>query len=155
MPQSLPPALVPADAILVMAWARFTVSGFHRWPTPTRDRMYLGERHRHTFHIRVGVWVEHDDRAVEFHDLLSQARQGIGLLANGMSLDGLDFGGRSCEAIARDLLQYLAMIYGADRVVLVEVAEDGEAGATLTTTARPTPAAPSPPAVLADDTTGA
>jgi len=103
-------------------FVRFTQPGFHHWPEPTGDRAYLGERHRHLFHVDVRMQVEHDDREVEFHNLLDLARS---------LFPGGELGGQSCEMMARSLGEKIARRYG--RAVQVTVSEDGEVGAVVLT----------------------
>lgn len=105
-------------------FVRFQVPGFHRWPCATthEGREYLAAKHRHLFHVEVRMAVEHDDREVEFHDLLDTARA---------LFPGGDMGARSCEHMARELGNEIARIYG--RAVEVSVVEDGEVGAVVVT----------------------
>jgi hypothetical protein len=103
-------------------FVRFTQPGFHHWPDPTPERAYLGQRHRHLFHVEVRVQVWHDDREVEFHDLLDFARS---------QFPGGELGGQSCETMARALGKEIARRFG--RAVEVTVSEDGEVGAVVVT----------------------
>lgn len=103
-------------------FVRFTQPGFHHWPEPTEERAYLGQRHRHLFHVEVRMHVEHDNREVEFHDLLDLARS---------LFPGGELGGRSCEMMARHLGKQIARHYG--RAIEVIVSEDGEVGASVFT----------------------
>lgn len=107
-------------------FVRFQVPGFHHWPNPTLGREYLGKRHRHLFHVEVRMSVDHDDREVEFHDLLDFARHAFA---------GGELGGQSCEMMARALGKETARRFG--RAVQVSVSEDGEVGAVVLS---PTPA---------------
>jgi len=106
----------------VTVWAKATGPGFHYWSDAPDNRDYLRDRHRHLFHLMAEVEVTHDDRDVEFHDLQDAIRAWWGP-------DALDLGPTSCESIARSLAGHLAGL--GMRVVSVEVAEDGENGATL------------------------
>lgn len=110
-----------------VVWARFRITGFHRWADAASHREYLGQRHRHLFGVTVRVPVEHDDRAVEFHDLLDAARDAW------PGLEGDDMGARSCEALARvvgtTLIHRLRVPW-----VDVEVTEDDECGAEVRVT---------------------
>lgn len=101
-------------------FVRFTQPGFHYWPEPTKGREYLGRRHRHLFHVEVRLNVSHDDREVEFHDLLDFARH---------AFPGGELGGQSCEMLARSLATEIAHRY--QRAVEVSVSEDGEVGALV------------------------
>ena len=103
-------------------FVRFQVPGFHHWPEPTPQRAYLGQRHRHLFHVEVRTKVEHDDREVEFHDLLDFARS---------EFPGGELGAQSCEMMARSLGNKIARRFG--RAVEVTVSEDGEVGAAVFT----------------------
>ena len=103
-------------------FVRFQVPGFHHWPEPTERRVYLGHRHRHLFHVEVRIDVGHDDREVEFHDLLDFART---------QFPGGELGGQSCEMMARSLGNKIARQFG--RAVEVSVSEDGEVGAVVLT----------------------
>ena len=105
----------------LFASVKFVAEGFHRWPNPTENRLYLQSRHRHLFHVKVDLEVRHDEREVEFHDLLGKART---LFGTG------DFGDRSCETLARQLAEGILARWPG-RQVQVEVFEDGEVGAIL------------------------
>jgi len=106
-------------------FVRFTFPGFHRWAGAPADRAYLSDRHRHLFHVEVRMQVRHDDREVEFHDLLDFARD---ILTNDLSVDG-NFGAHSCEMIGREMGDRLVKVYR--RNVMVIVSEDGECGAMV------------------------
>lgn len=97
-------------------------AGWHSWPTAPPNRYYLAYNHRHLFHFRVEMDVRHDEREVEFHDLMDEIRVWL-------PRDG-EYGPASCERIARDLLARLLQNHKGRRVA-VTVSEDGEAGATI------------------------
>lgn len=101
-------------------FVRFRRVGFHRWPGASGKRAYLAFPHRHVFHVEVSMDVGHDEREVEFHDLLDAAQEEFG---------GEDRGTMSCEAMARELGKKLARRFG--RAVVVCVSEDGEAGSRV------------------------
>lgn len=108
----------------------FQESGFHNWPDAPTERSYLASRHRHIFHVRVETTVDHDDREIEFHDLIDRAKpafRNLRLPKKG-STDN-DFGGQSCEILARRLGTSLADYF--NRAFTVTVSEDGECGATV------------------------
>jgi len=67
--------------------------------------------------------VAHGDREVEFHDLLDEARLLVG--------DG-EYGNKSCEHIATDIMAGLKQKYNAKQIS-VSVFEDNECGAIITT----------------------
>lgn len=106
-------------------FVRFTFAGFHRWAGAPAGRSYLADRHRHLFHVEVRMQVGHDDREVEFHDLIDRARA---IFELELGVNG-NFGGHSCEMLGRELGDRLAKLY--HRAVTVIVCEDGECGAMV------------------------
>jgi hypothetical protein len=106
---------------------RFSEPGFHNWQGAPEHRSYLGDRHRHLFAVQVSTEVSHDDREIEFHDLLDEARAIFKSLQDASG--GL--GGRSCEMIGREIGVTLALRH--DRPFTVSVWEDNEVGATVVT----------------------
>jgi hypothetical protein len=99
--------------------------GFHHWQHATGEREYLASRHRHNFGVRVEMGVTHDDRDVEFHDLIDVCKS---------YLNDVPENGQSCEHMARHLHRNLVNdYYGVNRHIAVTVDEDGECGATVTT----------------------
>lgn len=99
---------------------RFTAEGWHRWPLAAGNRAYLGHRHRHLFHIQAQLDVVHDDRDVEFHNLLDWLK--LEWPGNG------EWGAHSCESIARIYVDKIRDAFPG-RAVTVGVFEDGEVGA--------------------------
>ena len=101
-----------------MIFVRFNVEGFHYWPSAPKGRFYLGQKHRHQFYVEVSCEVKHDDREIEFHDLLDVSKH---------YFPGGDMDEDSCEMMAHDLAKKLAYHY--DRPFSVSVSEDNEVGA--------------------------
>lgn len=112
-------------------WVRFTLPGLHKWAAATPNRKYLAAAHRHVFFFEVGLEVLHHDREVEFHDLQEFALTCVKGLAVGEVGGILDFGARSCEALAHGIGAILASRYRRD--CCVAVWEDNECGARVTT----------------------
>jgi hypothetical protein len=108
-----------AQKTMVMVTHR--VPGFHYWPGAPDEVSYLAHRHRHLFMVIVSVTVGHDNREVEFHTLQGDVRSQFS--------DNMDFGARSCEMIAKDLIGKLEA--SGYRVAWAEVWEDGENGARV------------------------
>ena len=106
------------------AIVRFTFEGFHRWPAATGNRAYLADWHRHLFHVELELETFHDEREVEFHDLLTATRQARGRLVPYRS-------DLSCESMARLIGQDVGDTYPG-RHLTVTVTEDGENGARIT-----------------------
>jgi hypothetical protein len=110
----------------VTVWASIKVEGFHCWPGAIPAVAFLADSHRHLFGVRVEMPVTHTDRDREFILLGREVKRY--LLSRFGTGDGgaepCEFGARSCEAIAKELLDH----FGA---VSVEVDEDGENGARV------------------------
>lgn len=100
----------------MVVYCRVRMEGYHAWSGATGDVGFLANRHRHIFHIEMGVEVGDDDREVEFI--------GLGRRLNSFLFRiypvGSDVG--SCEQIARTIAEEFGAKY-------VDVSEDGENGA--------------------------
>lgn len=104
---------------MTLVIVRFQVEGFHCWPAAPENRSYLRERHRHLFHVEARVEVTHDDREIEIHDLRDFCL---------MHFPSGELGSLSCENLATILMLEIRNAF-PDRVIQVEVLEDGENGA--------------------------
>ena len=100
----------------------YSVEGFHKWEDATGKRAYLANLHRHLFKVKVTMSVFHEDREVEFHDLLDQCKSYSEVFKECPTW--------SCEMHAKYLIDELQKRY-SDRLIQVEVSEDGECGATV------------------------
>lgn len=113
-----------------MIWVTFSREGIHRYPAALTDPKlatgdqydvsFLGHPHRHMFHFKVWIAVEHVDRAIEF----IQFKRWLENLYSHSILQ-LDY--KSCEMIAEDLYLRIAKEHPG-REVWIEVSEDGENG---------------------------
>ena len=111
-------------------WVTFTREGIHKYPEAATDPMlatgdeydvsFLAVPHRHIFHFRVWIDVEHSNREIEFIQFKRYCQ-------NLYSHSTLTLNNRSCEMIADDLYHKIAEKY-PNRNVSIEVAEDGENG---------------------------
>ena len=109
-------------------WVTFSREGIHSYPaaltTPElSDVSFLGYPHRHIFHFKVHIEVEHSDRAIEF---IQFKRWLDNLYAN----ETLMLDSKSCEMIAEDLYLQIATRYPG-RATKIDVSEDNENGAYL------------------------
>lgn len=109
--------------IVRRVWATHRFDSLHAWPDAPRHRSYLASEHRHLFHVRATVDVVHDDREIEFHDLLDAVVDAC------VQIHCAPLG--SCEQIADDIAQRLRPQWPKRRIE-VDVSEDGENGATVT-----------------------
>jgi len=116
-----------------MIWVTFRKEGIHMYPAAATDPKlktgdeydvsFLATPHRHIFHFRVWISVEHSDRAIEF----IQFKRWLENLYNQDTLQ-LDY--KSCEMMAEDLYAQISAKYPG-REVWIEVSEDGENGALI------------------------
>lgn len=121
----------PATPIFTgSVWTTFETVGFHNWPDAPESVRHLRDRHRHLFHIRVEVGVNHAEREVEFQ-LLQSNVSGFILETFKISDLGFEFEDRSCETIAQAIMGMLTDFYPSSYPYEVTVSEDGESGATL------------------------
>jgi hypothetical protein len=114
-------------------WVTFQKEGVHLYPAAKDDPAlatgewddvsFLGYAHRHIFHFRVGIDVQHNDRDIEF----IQFKRWLESLYNDSTLT---LNHRSCEMIAEELAVEINNRYPG-RDIEITVAEDNENGATL------------------------
>lgn len=109
-------------------WVTWALPGIHCYPNAPEDVEYLRHPHRHLFHFKASITVFHDDREIEFH----QMKNWLTSLYSEGTLQ-LDY--KSCEMLAQDLIDKILAHYDCgNRNVSVEVSEDGECGAIVTST---------------------
>lgn len=110
-------------------FVKFVLEGVHCWSNAPAHRQYLAKPHRHLFHFRVETTVDHPDREIEFHDLLTLSRDIASnfIRYNEQIRENISW---SCELFAGILARRLASEYS--RGFTVEVSEDGECGAIVT-----------------------
>ena len=116
-----------------MIWVTFRKEGIHCYPAaatePTLatsdeyDVSFLGTPHRHIFHFKVWISVEHSDREIEFIQFKRW-------LENLYSQGTLQLDYKSCEMMAEDLYKQISAKYPG-REVWIEVSEDNENGAFI------------------------
>ena len=116
-----------------MIWVTFRKEGMHKYPAALTDPAlatgdeydvsFLGYPHRHIFHFKVWLSVEHSDRAIEFIQFKRW-------LENLYSQGTLQLDYKSCEMMAEDLYEQIAAKHPG-REVWIEVSEDGENGALI------------------------
>jgi len=109
-------------------WVTFQRAGFHRYPAASEDPSlsdvsYLGARHRHLFKFRAEIEIFHNDRELEFHQVLNYCES----LYKDNHLE-IDY--KSVEMLADDLYLRLANRYPG-RHMAIEVSEDGECGCRI------------------------
>ena len=114
-------------------WVTFRKEGIHKYPAAATDPAlatgdeydvsFLATAHRHIFHFRVWIDVEHSDRAIEF----IQFKRWLENLYQDGTLQ-LDY--KSCEMMAEDLYDQIATRY-PDKEIWIEVSEDGENGCLI------------------------
>ena len=118
-----------------MIWVQFRKEGIHKYPAALTDPAlatgdeydvsFLGYPHRHIFHFRVWISVQHNDRDIEF----IQFKRWLESLYNGQgSTLSLDY--KSCEMMSDELYDIVKQKYPS-REVWIEVSEDGENGSFI------------------------
>ena len=116
-----------------MIWVTFRKEGIHCYPAAATDPnlasgdaydvSFLANPHRHIFHFRVWISVQHNDRDIEF----IQFKRWLESMYNNSTLS-LDY--KSCEMMSDDLYEKIVERY-SDREVWIEVSEDGENGSFI------------------------
>jgi hypothetical protein len=105
--------------------AKIEVDGLHKWPSARRvfpEVGFLSNMHRHKWYITVKKKVNHDDRDVEFIMLGRDIKDYLGdQYYNPQSRTHI-FGAKSCEMLAKEILEEFKCVY-------VSVFEDDENGA--------------------------
>jgi hypothetical protein len=116
-----------------MIWVTFRKEGIHCYPAAATDPnlasgdaydvSFLANPHRHIFHFRVWISVQHNDRDIEF----IQFKRWLESMYNN-SILSLDY--KSCEMMSDDLYDKIVERY-SDREIWIEVSEDGENGSFI------------------------
>jgi hypothetical protein len=120
---------------LKMIWVTFRKEGIHCYPAAATDTnlatgdeydvSFLANPHRHIFHFRVWISVQHNDRDIEF----IQFKRWLESLYNGQGATlSLDY--KSCEMMSDDLYSIITLKYPS-REIWIEVSEDGENGSFI------------------------
>jgi hypothetical protein len=109
-------------------WVTFKKEGIHCYPAAGTDPTlksvdFLQWPHRHIFHFKVSITVNHNDRDIEF---IMFKRELEDLYSSGT----LQLNHQSCEMLAEELHKYISQQYPG-RSYKVEVSEDGENGCSL------------------------
>ena len=118
-----------------MIWVTFRKEGIHKYPAALTDPAlatgdeydvsFLGHPHRHIFHFRVWISVQHNDRDIEF----IQFKRWLESLYNGQgAVLSLDY--KSCEMMSDELHGIIALKYPG-REIWIEISEDGENGSFI------------------------
>ena len=116
----------------------FQREGIHKYPAALTDPKlatgewddvsFLGHPHRHMFHFKVTIEVTHNDRDIEFIQFKRWCER---LYAGAPGEAALELDYKSCEMMAEQLADQIIERY-PNRYLQIEIAEDGENGATLT-----------------------
>ena len=118
-----------------MIWVTFRKEGIHKYPAALEDPNLktgdeydvscLGYPHRHIFHVRVWISVQHNDRDIEF----IQFKRWLESLYSGQgAVLSLDY--KSCEMMSDDLFDIINKKYPG-REIWIEISEDGENGSFI------------------------
>lgn len=115
-------SLIP---VVNRVWVTFDKEAIHKYPAALEDPAlaevsFLGYPHRHILKFKVWIDVFHNDRDIEF----ILFKRWLLSLYDEKNLD-LDY--KSMEMISDDLAQQINLKY-PNRVITIEVSEDGENG---------------------------
>ncbi len=118
-----------------MIWVTFRKEGIHKYPAALTDPnlatgdkydvSFLGYPHRHIFHFRVWIGINHNDRDIEF---IQFKRWLEGLYSGEQAVLQLDY--KSCEMMSDDLYDIISKQY-PNREIWIEISEDGENGSFI------------------------
>lgn len=114
---------------MIESVARLTAVGLHCWPDAPEHRAYLRHVHRHLFCFEVTVVAGHPEEHRDPLEIASRTRALLAVFYPPNAAGDHDFKDDSCELVALNLLDKLALIYPA-RPITVTVLEDNENGAT-------------------------
>lgn len=100
-----------------------TIEGIHKWSgCNIKEVDFLKQEHRHIFYIKCKKVVSHDDREIE---IIMLKRTILAYLRQKYEENGIcKFGDKSCEMIAKELLEVFSLSS-------CEVLEDNENGAEV------------------------
>ena len=104
--------------------------GVHHWPGAPEHEDYLRQPHRHLFTVTIRMQTRHGDREIEINAFTRWLHgQVLPSLAPASTAPGLiDFGTRSCEQLAEQIIHQIRKRHGDDRWIECEVLEDGILG---------------------------
>ena len=108
-------------------WLTFQKPGFHYYPAAAteeslEDVSYLGNKHRHLFKFKVWIEIFHNDRELEFHQVLN--------FCEALFESQIDIDSKSVEMLSDDLYEQLAFKY-PERNIKISISEDGECGCLI------------------------
>lgn len=106
---------------------KLEIEGLHNWPEARKvipEMGFLSDLHRHIFHIEATKSVSHEDRDIEIIMFKRELEDYFKRNYFDAQINVCNFGPRSCETLAKDLLE----AYDLD---VCEVREDGENGAVV------------------------
>jgi len=123
------------DLVYKNIMIRTSFMGTHNWPEASQfegERInFLEYEHRHTFHIKASLSVNHSDREVEFFifkDMINNIIEKLYPIAQHELVRRL--GRKSCETIAEEIITELRHDFEKNDIT-IEVWEDNEVGALV------------------------
>lgn len=106
---------------------KFQLDGIHHYPLASGKYALLSNPHRHVFHFRVRVSVNHSDREIEFLAFKDELINYISTFSPFQS----NVSTMSCEQLAEGIISYIKGSYPG-RAIECEVSEDDENSAIIT-----------------------
>lgn len=106
--------------------------GIHHWPDAPEQYGYLRNPHRHMFFVNVIIPTD-TSRQIEFIDAKHFVDETIPKLTVEPPYinDIRNYGAKSCETIAEQLIDHISRKWGIKQGIRVKVLEDNENGAEV------------------------
>lgn len=101
-------------------WVTAQKEMFHKYPEAPKGVEFLKNLHRHIFHFKIYLEINHTARDVEFILFKRYIEETINRMND-------DLKSKSCEMISNYLAEIVMRDY-PNRKVMIEVSEDGENG---------------------------
>lgn len=102
---------------------KFDIEGFHKYENAPEQVAFLRDLHRHTFKVKCGIKVNHNERDKE----LFMVRDEITEYINQVYGSPANFDNMSVESIAQEILEFAQ----EDGMMWVEVWEEDTGGARI------------------------
>jgi hypothetical protein len=112
---------------ITQVYCQFQVEAWHKWHNAPAVFGYLANAHRHLFHFKVAIRVDHDNREIEFIELKHILQADMQEYMQSSPEQPLLY---SCEMLAKFALKAVQDRY-SEADCSADVSEDGENGAIV------------------------
>lgn len=112
-------------------WVTTQKEGYHYWADAPSEVSFLKHTHRHIFHFKVYIGVQHNDREIEFFMFKNDVVDSIDIIWERNNMLDIEYvNPLSCEMIADKIFEILKSKY-TNREFMIEVSEDLENGCIM------------------------